>query len=184
MGVGSVQLFGLPTCDANRHGETSPPERHDTSPPHSWVRVGGGDDHSVNPRADHGWHAGRRSFTKMATGFKRDVKSCAARTIAGLTDGEDFRMGKAWPTVISLTDHLTILDDQGADHRIGTGGPSALRREPKGLCHELKIARHRFLLREGPFLLPLGRDAATTVCLVASSANAAWAAASRAMATR
>ena len=53
----------------------------------------------------------------------------------------------------TLTDNLTSSDNDGADHGIGTGETSPLRRETKGQGHILQIARgrpHRFVRLRRP----------------------------------
>ena len=131
----------------------------------------------------------------MAAGLKRDIQCRAARAVSRLLKRQDFRVRKARPEMKALPDAAALFDDHGADHWIRTGRPPALRRKAKGQGHVVEIlcaANHRFArtaedrrpVRAG--FADFARDAAAgpTAFLASASANAACAAASRAIATR
>lgn len=128
----------------------------------------------------------------MAAGFERHIERRAARAAAGLPERQDFRVRKARPEMKALPDDAALFDDHGADHWIRTGRPPALRGKTKSPRHIVEIlcaAGHRFLrpTRERrPGFADLARDGADgpAVFLASASANAACAAASRAIATR
>jgi hypothetical protein len=93
----------------------------------------------------------------------------------------------------ALTNDPAVVDDHGADHRIWAGGPPAPRGQAKGLGHVpviLGVDSHRFMRlardrrREPVDLDARDEDDALVFFFASPSANAAWAAASRAMATR
>jgi hypothetical protein len=132
----------------------------------------------------------------MATGFECDEEGCALGQTAGLTEREDFCVRLSWPVVVPATDDASLRHDQGADHWIRTGLAAAFRREAKSQGHEVVILSgcgHRFLrasrerrraVRPDPLTLVLEVGLACVRFLVSFPANAAWAAANRAMATR
>ncbi len=119
----------------------------------------------------------------VATGLKCDVECRACSKRACLTESQNFGMRKAGADVKTPADNSTPSDDDGADHRIGASSPTALRSETESQGHEPKIARHRFL-REDAFAFTTFFDGFPPEGFSSAPANAAWAAASLAIATR
>ena len=143
----------------------------------------------------------------MATGFERRVERRAVGAWPRLLECKNFCMRLSWTVVIPAADDATVLDHEGADHGIRAGLTPALRRETKRQGHEVEVSDgdgHRFLRvtrgrlrgRRADFVLVVfvvaffafARDPDTLRVgrerLDPASANAAWAAASRAMGTR
>lgn len=140
-------------------------------------------------------HTRRSSFVPMTAGFERHIECRATRAAACSPEGQNFRMRKAGAKMESLADDTALVDDHSANHRIRTGCPPSLRRKAKGQGHVVEIlcaTTHRFArpaeerrpMRAG--FADFTRDAAAGPedFLVSASANAACAAASRAIATR
>ena len=105
-------------------------------------------------------------------------------------------MGLARTAMKSLPDNPSVLDDNGSNHGIGAGCPLALRRQAKGQGHVPEVLRadlHRFLratrerlrIARADFVaFAREREDERADGLAAVSANAAWAAANLAIATR
>ena len=132
----------------------------------------------------------------MTTGFERDIEGCATCPCACPPECENFCVGLPWSEMEPGSYDLAVLHHQGADHRIRAGCSLAFRRQAKGQGHVLEIlraGRHRFL-RVTRDRLRIARadfvdfaretEAARADGLAAASANAAWAAANLAIATR
>ena len=143
----------------------------------------------------------------MATRFERDVERRAVGAWPRFAERKNFCVGLPWTVVIPAADDAAVLDHEGADHGIRAGLAPALRRETKRQDHEVAVrcgGSHRFLrmtrdrlrgrradfvfvvfigaffaFARNPETLRMGREP-----LDPASANAAWAAASRAMGTR
>ncbi len=76
-----------------------------------------------------------------------------------------------------------LADDDGADHRVWACRSPTFLGEAESEGHEIEVARHRFL-REGAFAFTTVFDGFPPDGFSPASANAAWAAASLAIATR
>ena len=143
----------------------------------------------------------------MATGFERDVERRATSAWTRLVERKNFCVGLPWTLVIPAADNAAVLDYEGADHGIRAGLAPALRRETKRQGYEVEVrgsGGHRFLRVTRGRLRGRRADFVLVVFVVAffafvrdpdalrvgrerldpASANAAWAAASRAMGTR
>ena len=172
-----------------------------------WIGVSHRYHHLSHARLNDCRHARWGSLEEVATGFERDVENRAVGAWPRLAERKDFCVGLPWTVVIPAADDATVLDHEGADHGIRAGLAPALRRETKRQGHEMEVrdgGGHRFLrvtrdrlrgrradfvlvvfvvaffaFARDPDTLRLGRER-----LDPASANAAWAAASRAMGTR
>lgn len=132
----------------------------------------------------------------MATGFERDVERSPDGPLTCLPKRQDFRVCFAWAVMKTAPDNTAMLYHYGADHGIGAGRSLALCRKAKGQGHVLQIFRaagHRFLrvtrdrlrlARAGFVVFACDDEERLDDFLASASANAAWAAASRAMGTR
>jgi hypothetical protein len=155
----------------------------------------------LNYCRDAGWG----SFEKMAAGFERDIERRAFGAWSGLVECENFCVRLPWTLVISAADDAAVLHDECADHGIRTGLALALRRKTKRQGHEVKmrcgdshrilrVTRARLRGRSAAFAFVVltvdffpfapDRDTLRAEWLDPASANAAWAAASRAMGMR
>ncbi len=122
----------------------------------------------------------------MTAGFERYIERGAFGSAASLSKRGNFGMRQAWAEMKPLPDYPALFDDQSPDHRIWTGRSTALGRQAKGQEHVVVIllaVGHRFL-RDAAFDLAEERGDLAAAFFASASANAACAAASRAIATR
>ena len=144
---------------------------------------------------------------EVATGFERHVECRTPRAWPCLVECENFCVRLPWTVVIPAAHDTAVLHHEGADHGIRAGLAPALRRKTERQGHEvvvrcggshrvLRVMRDRlrgrgadfvfvvfivvfFAFTRDPETLPVGREPFDPV-----SANAPWAAASRAMGIR
>ena len=84
----------------------------------------------------------------MPARLERDVQRCTARTRARGSERVHFGVRFAESLVMTLADDLTIIHDDGADHRIGRGlSPPALG-ERERATHQFFVARIRHRIRD------------------------------------
>ena len=136
-----------------------------------------------------------------------DIERRAFGAWPRLLERKNFCVRLAWTVVISAADDAAVLDHEGADHGIRAGRIPALRRETERQGHEVEMrcgSSHRFLRVTRDRLRGRGADFVFVVFVIVffafarapealrvesdlfdpASANAPWAAASRAMGTR
>jgi len=83
----------------------------------------------------------------MAAGFEGHIEGGLFGLIAGLLDGVDLGMRPAQFLMPAFADDAAILDQQSADHRIGTDQAASLCRQFKGAGHIVLIKSGRAILR-------------------------------------
>jgi hypothetical protein len=77
---------------------------------------------------------------RVGTGFEVDVKGPALRTVAGLSErlllGVRLALG---PVVTLARDAAFLVQDDGADHRVGARPKIGLRRQLQGASRPMKV---------------------------------------------
>src|SRR5262245_3277806 len=124
----------------------------------------------------------------MTTGFQGDIERGTTRAPTCMTEGKNLSVGETGTQVKSLTDDPSSIDDDGTDQWIRARCAQTLCREAKRQGHVLEFlwaSGHRFLRATRDRRRPDRVDVVDfSPFLASASANAAWAAASRAIATR
>jgi hypothetical protein len=71
----------------------------------------------------------------MSARLERNVHRRATRGVAGGAERFGLRVPLARPAVIALADDALVFDDDGPDHRIGTGAALSLPGERECAAH-------------------------------------------------
>ena len=85
----------------------------------------------------------RRRFAVMRAGLERDVERRAACRRAGAAQRLDFGVRPAARLGPAAADNVAVLDDHGADRRIGPGAAEPAPSEAKRKRHEAPVRRCR-----------------------------------------
>jgi hypothetical protein len=194
-------------CDRRRHPDPGPAQGGDPFSFDHGIGVSHRYHHPAHTGLNNCRYAWWGSFEEVATGLERDIERRAYGMSPCLVERKNFRVGLPWTVMIPAADDPPVLDYKGTNHGIRAGLTLAHRRKTKRQGHEVEVRcgdSHRFLRVTRDWLRSRWADFVFAVFVAAffartrdaealrvgrelldpASANAAWAAASRAMATR
>lgn len=139
MAIGLIEfrrlLFETPDVNDNPR----PSELPNTTPRHQGIGIAHRHDDAMHAGINNRWHAGRRAFLRMATGFQCDVEGRATSTGPGSLQCHDFGMRPAGLRMIPAPNDVPPGHDHRTDHGIRAGRPLSSSPECKGLFHETDV---------------------------------------------